>query len=68
MLEILRIYENAARDWVLYNAWSGDEKGDKPIYYEKETENAEKTMRILTEYKEVGTERIKYLNSLMTGN
>jgi len=68
VLEIIRIYENAARDWVLYNAWSGDEKGDKPIFYEKEIENAERTLRILIEYQGVSKERIKTLNSLTNGD
>ena len=68
VLEIIRIYENAARDWVLYNAWSGDEKGSEPIFYEKELENAERTLRILNEYQKNSDERITRLNALMLGN
>ena len=68
VLEIIRIYENAARDWVLYNAWSGDEKGAEPIFYEKELENAEKTLRVLNEYQKNSEERINRLNALMWGN
>ena len=68
VLEIIRIYENAARDWVLYNAWSGDEKGSEPIFYEKELENAERTLRILNEYQKNSDERITRLNALMWGN
>ena len=68
VLEIIRIYENAARDWVLYNTWSGDEKGAEPIFYEKELENAEKTLRVLNEYQKNSDERINRLNALMWGN
>ena len=40
----------------------------KPIYYEKEIENAERTLRILIEYQGVSNERIKTLNGLTNGD
>jgi hypothetical protein len=68
VLEIIRQYEQAAKKWVQYYAYSGDEKGDKPHFYEKELELAERLMFKANEYKGVSEQRIKYINSLTNGN
>lgn len=68
VLEIIRQYEQAAKKWVQYYAYSGDEKGDKPHFYEKELELAERLLFRANEYKGVSEERIKYINILTNGD
>ena len=68
VLEIIRIYEQAAKDWVLYKTYNGDEISEFPIFYEKELKLADVLLVTASEYKEVSEQRIKYLNSLTNGN
>ncbi len=68
VLEIIRQYEQAAKKWVQYYAYSGDEKGDKPHFYEKELELAERLLFRANEYKGVSEQRIKYINILTNGD
>ena len=68
VLEIIRIYEQAAKDWVLYKTYNGDEISEFPIFYEKELKLADVLLVTASEYKEVSEQRIKYLNALTNGN
>ena len=68
VLEIIRQYEQAAKKWVQYYAYNGDEKGDKPYFYEKELELAERLLFKANEYKGVSEQRIKEINRLTNGN
>ena len=55
-------------DYIEYYAYSGDEKGDKPHFYEKELELAERLLFRANEYKGVSEERIKYIRILTNGD
>ena len=68
VLDIIRQYEQAAKKWVQYYAYNGDEKGDKPHFYEKELELAERLLFKANEYKGVSEQRIKEINRLTNGN
>ena len=68
VLEIIRIYEQAAQDWVLYKTYNGDEISEFPIFYEKELKLADILLVNASEYKEISEQRIKNLNALTNGN
>ena len=68
VLEIIRIYEQAAKEWVLYKTYNGDEISEFPIFYEKELKLADDLLVTASEYKEISEQRIKYLNSLTNGD
>jgi len=68
VLEIIRQYEQAAKTWVLYNAYNGDEKGDKPIFYERELELGDRLLVKFLDYEGVSKGRIEHINRLTNGN
>ena len=68
VLEIIRQYEQAAKKWVQYYAYSGEETGDKPHFYEKEIKLSERLLFSVEKYEGVSKERIKVINGLTNGN
>ena len=68
VLEIIRQYEQAAQKWVQYYAYSGEETGDKPHFYEKEIKLSERLLFSVEKYEGVSKERIKVINGLTNGN
>ena len=68
VLELIRQYEQAAKKWVQYKTYNGDEKGDKPYFYEKEIELSTRLMKRMDTYKGISEQRIKLINSLTNGN
>ena len=67
VLDIIRIYENAAKEWVIYRAYNGKEEGEFPILYEIQSKMAEKELFLAIKYQKISKERIKYLNSRTNG-
>jgi len=68
VMEIIRIYENAAKEWVLYRAYNGKEEAEFTIFYEMQLKIADRELLLATEYKKISDQRIKYLNGLTNGN
>ena len=68
VLELIRQYEQAAKTWVLYNAYNGNEKGDKPIFYERELELGDKLLVKFLDYEGISKDRMEHINRLTNGN
>jgi hypothetical protein len=67
VLDIIRIYETAAKEWVTYKAYNGKEEGEFPILYEIQLKMAEKELFLAIKYQKISEERIRYLNSRTNG-
>ncbi len=65
--EIIRAYEQAAKEWLIFHTYNGEEVGNKPIIVQKMESTMSLVMMVTREYKEATQRDIKRLNALTNG-